>query len=113
MPDAARRSALVAITMRNPLGLGRGPIKLAPPREEERAEEHRVPGEFGEDARLDAVAVIGAAEEILRVKLLAAGVGQEVVEQDVEVLVADARAVAEAPERLDAAGAGELKRVVL
>jgi hypothetical protein len=53
--------------------------------DQERADEQRVPGEFGEDAHLDAVFLIGAAIQVLRVKLLALGVREEVVIEIVEV----------------------------
>ena len=54
--------------------------------DQQRADEQRVPGQLGEDARLDAVLRIGAAIEVLREKLLALGVIEEVVEQNVELL---------------------------
>ena len=44
-----------------------------------------MPGELGEDARLDAVFRIGAAIEVLGVELLALGVGEEVLVQQVEL----------------------------
>ena len=50
------------------------------------ADEQRVPGVFGEDARLDAQRRIGAAMQILREQRLAAGVCEKVVEQRVEIL---------------------------
>ena len=45
-----------------------------------------MPGELGEHARLDAVFRIGAAIEVLREKLLALGVLEEIVEQHIELL---------------------------
>ena len=54
--------------------------------DQQRADEQRVPGELGEDARLDAVFRIGAAIEVLREQLLALGVREEVVEQHIELL---------------------------
>ena len=61
--------------------------KLAPLRaDQQRADEQRVPGKLGEHARLDAVFRIGAAIEVLREKLLALGVLEEVVEQNIELL---------------------------
>ena len=45
------------------------------------ADEQRVPGVFGEDARLDAEGRVGAAVEILGEQRLALGVGEEVGEQ--------------------------------
>ncbi len=50
------------------------------------ADEQRVPGVFGEDARLDAEGRVGAAVEILGEQRLALGVGEEVGEQGVEML---------------------------
>src|SRR5581483_9726407 len=52
------------------------------------ADEQRMPGELGVNARLDPVLRIGAAIEILREQRLALGVGDEVGEQIVEVLLA-------------------------
>ena len=53
---------------------------------QQRADEHRVPGELGIDAGLDAVFRIGAAIEILREQFLALGVGEEILQQHVELL---------------------------
>ena len=53
---------------------------------EQVADEQRVPGVFGEDARLDAEGRVCPAVEILREQGLALGVGEEVGEQDVEML---------------------------
>ena len=50
------------------------------------ADEQRVPGVFGEHARLDAQRRVGAAIEILREQRLAARVVEEVLEQRVEML---------------------------
>ena len=47
-----------------------------------------VPGEFGEDPRLDAVFGIGAAVEVLREQRLALGVRAEILEQIIEMLPA-------------------------
>ena len=44
-----------------------------------------MPGELGEDAGLDAVFRIGAAVEILGEELLALGVGEEILVQQVEL----------------------------
>ena len=52
--------------------------------DQERANEHRVPGELGIDPRLDAILVIGAAIEVLGVQRFAFGVGDEIVEQQLE-----------------------------
>ncbi len=52
--------------------------------DQQRADEHRVPGEFVVDPRLDPVFRIGAAIEVLRVQRLAFGVGDEIVEQQLE-----------------------------
>src|SRR6185503_20396888 len=59
----------------------------------------RVPGELGEDAHLDPVFGIGAADQILREQFLALGVGDEVGQQRVEVLLRHF-AVAVPPERI-------------
>ena len=61
--------------------------KLAPLRaDQQRADEQRVPRQLGEHARLDAVFRIGAAIKVLAEELLALGVLEEIVEQDVELL---------------------------
>ena len=49
------------------------------------ADEERVPGKLGEDARLDPVVRIGAAIEILREQLLAARMRDEVFIQALEI----------------------------
>ena len=51
-------------------------------------DEQRMPGELGEDAGLDAVLRIGAAIEVLCEKGFALGVGDEIVEQIVELFFA-------------------------
>ena len=50
-------------------------------------DEQRMPGVFGEDARLDPIFRIGAAVEILREEFLAFGVCEKIGEQIVEVLL--------------------------
>ena len=54
--------------------------------DQQRADEQRVPGDLVIDARPDAVSGIGAAVEILRIQGLALGVGDEIVEQQLEFL---------------------------
>ena len=54
--------------------------------DQEIADEQRMPGVFGEDARPDAEGRVGAAIEILGEQRLALGVGEEVGEQRVEML---------------------------
>jgi len=56
---------------------------------EQRADEQRVPGEFGVDARANAVFRIGAAIEILREQRLAFRVRKEVLIQILEMLLAE------------------------
>src|SRR5580700_9180015 len=51
-------------------------------------DEQRMPGELGEDAGLDAVLRIGATIEILGEQGLALGMGNEIMEQIVELLFA-------------------------
>ena len=58
-----------------------------------------MPGEFGEDARLDAVFGIGAAVEVLREQRLALGMREEVLKQIIEMLPA-LLAVAVPPHRV-------------
>ena len=53
---------------------------------QEIADEQRMPGVFGEDARLDAEGRVGAAVKILGEQRLAFGMGEKVGEQDVEML---------------------------
>jgi hypothetical protein len=53
--------------------------------DQQRADEQRVPGKLGIDPRLDAVLGVGAAIEVLRVELFALGMGEEIVEQEVEL----------------------------
>src|SRR5262249_28844651 len=53
--------------------------------DQQRADEQRVPSQFGEDARLDAVLGVGAAIEVLGEQLLAIGMGDEILEQHVEL----------------------------
>ena len=53
--------------------------------DQQRADEQRVPREFGEDARLDAIFRVGAAKEVLRENFLALGVLEEIVEQQIEL----------------------------
>ena len=53
--------------------------------DQQRADEQRVPGELSEHARLDAVFRIGAAIKVLREKLLAARVLEEIVQQHVKL----------------------------
>ena len=67
--------------------------------DQEIADEQRVPGEFGEDARLDARRGIGDGVEVLREELAAPGVGDEVGEQAIE-LVRRYCAVVIPPDRL-------------
>ena len=62
-------------------------------------DEEGVPGHLGEDPSLDAMSRIGAAIEILREKLLALGVLDEVAEQGLELLRRD-RAVVLPPDAL-------------
>jgi hypothetical protein len=54
--------------------------------DQEIADEERMPGVFSEDARAYAQLWIGAAVEILSEQRLAFGVGDEVGEEDVEML---------------------------
>ncbi len=56
---------------------------------QKRADEKRVPGEFGEYAGLDAIVLVGAAIEVLGEKFFAFGVGEEVGEEIVEVFFGD------------------------
>ena len=64
--------------------------------DQQRADEERVPGEFGEDAGLDAEGGIGAAVEILGVERFAFGVLDEIVEESLELVRGD-RLVAAPP----------------
>jgi len=57
--------------------------------DQERADEKRVPGEFGKDADLDPVTLVGAAVEVLREEFFAFGVSDEVGEEIVEVFFRD------------------------
>ena len=74
--------------------------------DQQRADEQRVPCEFGEHARLDAVFRIGAAIKVLREKLLALGVREEVIEQDIELHRREL-AVLLPPDRLLGAGVAD------
>src|SRR5262249_54233798 len=53
--------------------------------DQQRADEQRGPGELGVDAGLDAVFGVGAAVEVLSVELLALGVLEEVLVEQVEL----------------------------
>src|SRR5262249_53661940 len=70
---------------------------------QELTNEKRVPRQLGEDPRFYPVVRIGAAIEVLRVKLLAARMGDEVVIEPLEVFRGDL-AVAVPPDRIFAQG---------
>ena len=57
------------------------------------ADEQRMPGIFREDPGLDPVGRIGAAVEVLREQLLALGMGEEVLQQGVEMAGRDGAVV--------------------
>ena len=63
------------------------------------ADEQRVPGQFGEDAGLDAVFRIGAAIEVLGEQLLAARMRDEILVEELELLGREL-AVAFPPDRV-------------
>ena len=71
--------------------------------DQQRADEQRVPGEFGKDAGLDPEGRIGAAIEVLRVQRLAFGVLEEIRIERLELLRGD-RLVAGPPHLLVGGG---------
>src|SRR5579863_6947658 len=58
--------------------------------DQQRADEYRMPGELVINAGLDAISRIGAAIEVLCKQSLAPGVGNEIVEQQLELFGGEA-----------------------